>query len=100
MRSKSEPFQEYFDVPVAGGALRVARAGASPAECRSVVLALHGMTGTHMVTRTAAREFSRNPPVVSLLAPTPPGRAPGGNLQVPTAMAGQSAVWVPGSDTR
>jgi lipase len=84
---KSEPFQEYFDVPVAGGALRVARAGASPAECRSVVLALHGMTGTHMVYRTVARELSRDATDVCLLAPDLRGRGRSANLPGPYGMA-------------
>ncbi len=72
---KREPFREYFDVPVAGGALRVARAGAPPEECRAVVLALHGMTGTHMVYRTVARELSGDATDVCLLAPDLRGRS-------------------------
>jgi lipase len=84
---KSEPFQEYFDVPVAGGALHVARAGASPAECRAVVLALHGMTGTHMVYRTVARELSRDAADVCLLAPDLRGRGRSADLPGPYGMA-------------
>ena len=65
----SDPFRDAVDVAVPGGMLRVTRAGSSPAEARSVVLALHGMTGTHMAYRTVARELSRNAPEMCLLAP-------------------------------
>jgi lipase len=91
MRSKSEPFQEYFDVPVAGGALRVARAGAPSTECRSVVLALHGMTGTHMIYRTVARELSGDATRVCLLAPDLRGRGRSADLPAPYGMAAHVA---------
>src|SRR5258707_8805961 len=41
---KSEPFQTYFHVPVAGGTLNVARSGPPPEPGRTVVLVLHGMS--------------------------------------------------------
>jgi lipase len=79
----SDPFHNSFEVVVAGGALRVVRAGAAPAEAWSVVLALHGMTGTHMVYRTVARELSRIAPDVCLLAPDLRGRGAGAQLPAP-----------------
>ena len=38
------------------------------------MLALHGMTGTHMAYRTVARELSRMAPELCLLAPDLRGR--------------------------
>jgi lipase len=78
-----EPFRGFFEVAVAGGALRVARAGAAPTEASGVVLALHGMTGTHMVYRTVARELSRIAPDVCLLAPDMRGRGSSAELPAP-----------------
>jgi lipase len=80
-RRKSEPFQTCFEVPVAGGALTVALAGASPEPGGTVVVLLHGMTGTHMVYRTLARELSGDPSRLCLLAPDLRGR--GGSAQLP-----------------
>src|SRR5262249_33648313 len=84
---QTDPFREYVDVPVAGGTLRVARAGAAPAQARAVVLALHGMTGTHMVYRTAARELAAEAPDICLLAPDMRGRGRSANLPGPYGMA-------------
>jgi lipase len=82
----SEPFRDAFDVAVTGGMLRVARAGSPPAEAQSVVLALHGMTGTHMVYRTVARELSHNAPELCLLAPDLRGRGASAGLPAPYGM--------------
>jgi pimeloyl-ACP methyl ester carboxylesterase len=78
---KSEPFQTYFDVPVAGGALTVARAGPPPEAGQTVVLVLHGMTSCHMAYRAVARELCSNTPSMCLLAPDLRGR--GRNAQLP-----------------
>ncbi len=83
----SEPFQTYFKVPVAGGALTVARAGPPPEPGRTVVLGLHGMTGTHMAYRTLARELSNNPRPMCLLAPDLRGRGRSAHLPQPYGMA-------------
>jgi pimeloyl-ACP methyl ester carboxylesterase len=85
-RQKSEPFQTYVDVPVAGGALSVARAGAPPEAARAVVLALHGMTSCHMAYRTVARELCANAPVC-LLAPDLRGRGRSAHLPEPYGIA-------------
>jgi lipase len=84
---KSEPFQTYFEVPVAGGALTVARAGPPPEAGRTVVLALHGMTGTHMVYRTLARELCSNTQPMCMLAPDLRGRGRSAHLPEPYGMA-------------
>jgi pimeloyl-ACP methyl ester carboxylesterase len=83
---KSDPFEEYFDVPVAGGALTVARAGHAPSAGRTVVLALHGMTSCHMAYRTVARELCSNAPVC-LLVPDLRGRGRSAHLPEPYGMA-------------
>jgi lipase len=78
-----EPFRDSFGVAVTGGVLRVTRAGAAPEEAHSFVLALHGMTGTHMVYRTVARELCRSAPGACLLAPDLRGRGTGAQLPGP-----------------
>jgi lipase len=80
---KSEPFQTYFEVPVAGGALTVGRAGPPPGAGRTVVLGLHGMTGTHMAYRTLARELCSNTRPMCLLAPDMRGRGRSARLPEP-----------------
>jgi lipase len=84
---KSEPFQRYFDVPVAGGAITVARAGAPPEAGRPVVLVIHGMTSSHMVYRTVARELARTAPHICLLAPDLRGRGRSADLPGPYGIA-------------
>ena len=84
---KSEPFQEYMDVPVAGGALTVARAGSPPAAGGTVVLALHGMTSSHMAYRTVARELGLNARPMCLLAPDLRGRGRSAHLPEPYGFA-------------
>jgi lipase len=80
---KSEPFQTYFDVPVAGGAMTVARAGSPPEAGGTVVLILHGMTSCHMAYRTVARELCSNGRPICLLAPDLRGRGASANLPEP-----------------
>jgi lipase len=84
---KSEPFQEYFDVPVAGGALTVARAGPPPGTGQTVVLSLHGMTSCHMVYRTVARELCDDARPVCMLAPDLRGRGRSAQLPGPYGIA-------------
>ena len=88
---KSEPFQTYFDVPVAGGALTVARAGPAPEAGRPVVLGLHGMTGSHMVFRTLARQLCGEAGPICLLAPDLRGRGRSAHLPAPYGMAAHVA---------
>jgi lipase len=84
---KSEPFQSYYEVPVAGGALTVARAGPPPEAGRPVVLVLHGMSGSHMVYRTVARELCNNSETACLLAPDLRGRGLSASLPEPYGIA-------------
>jgi lipase len=83
----SEPFQTYFEVPVAGGMLAVAQAGPPPEAGRPVVLGLHGMSGSHMVYRTVARELGRDAEPLCLLAPDLRGRGQSAELPEPYGMA-------------
>jgi pimeloyl-ACP methyl ester carboxylesterase len=83
----SEPFQTYFDVPVAGGGLTVARAGSPPAPGGTVVLALHGMTSSHMAYRTVARELCTDARPICLLAPDLRGRGRSAHLPAPYGIA-------------
>jgi pimeloyl-ACP methyl ester carboxylesterase len=85
--NQSEPFQTFFAVPVAGGALNVARSGSPPEVGAAVVLALHGMTGSHMVYRTVARELCGNAPALCVLAPDLRGRGASARLPEPYGMA-------------
>jgi pimeloyl-ACP methyl ester carboxylesterase len=84
---KSEPFRTYFDVPVAGGALTVARAGPPPDAGQTVVLCLHGMTSCHMVYRTVARELCNHALPVCMLAPDLRGRGRSAHLPEPYGIA-------------
>jgi lipase len=83
---KSEPFQTYFDVPVAGGSLAVAQAGPPPEPGRPVVLGLHGMSGSHMIYRTVARHMGREERPPTLIAPDLRGRGLSAELPEPYGM--------------
>ena len=84
---KSEPFKRYLDVPVAGGALAVAQAGSPPRDSGPVVLVVHGMTSSHMVFRTVARELCSTGRGVCLLAPDLRGRGRSAQLPGPFGIA-------------
>ena len=88
---KSEPFEIRFDVPVSGGALAVARAGPPPETGGTVVLGLHGMSGTHMVYRTLARALCAGERPLCLLAPDLRGRGRSAHLPGPYGMAAHVA---------
>jgi lipase len=84
---KSDPFQAYFDVPVDGGALTVARAGPPPEASRAVLLLLHGMTSCHMAYRTVVRELCRSARHLCVLAPDLRGRGRSAHLPAPYGIA-------------
>ena len=84
---KREPFQTYFEVPVAGGALTVACAGPPPEAGQTVVLVLHGMTSSHMAYRTVARELCTDARPTCLLAPDLRGRGRSAHLPEPYGIA-------------
>jgi pimeloyl-ACP methyl ester carboxylesterase len=82
----SDPFNARFPVPVAGGALNVARAGPVADAADATVLAVHGITASHMAWRTVARELvgcTR----ACFLAPDLRGRGRSATLPDPYGMA-------------
>jgi pimeloyl-ACP methyl ester carboxylesterase len=83
--SLSDPFLAT-EVPVRGGGLSVWRAGAPPQEAEAVVLAVHGITSSHMVWRTVARELA-DVTGVCLLAPDLRGRGHSAALPGPYGVA-------------
>jgi lipase len=82
----SDPFGERYEIPVSGGSLHAARAGARPDEAESVVLALHGVTASLMTWRTVARAFAERDDVC-LLAPDLRGRGRSAKLPGPYGIA-------------
>jgi pimeloyl-ACP methyl ester carboxylesterase len=83
----SDPFDTRFEVPVAGGALNVARAGPLAHEADVVVLAVHGVTASHMAWRTVARELLADRSRACFLAPDLRGRGRSATLPDPYGMA-------------
>jgi lipase len=55
--SRLDPFRASYAVPVAGGRLHVAHAGPAPHNAEAVVLAVHGITASHVAWRAAVREL-------------------------------------------
>jgi lipase len=86
----SDPFHSLGDVRVRGGDLRVGRAGPPPGEADAVVLAVHGITSSHMAWRTIARELAGHTGVC-LLAPDLRGRGRSAALPGPYGMAAHVA---------
>jgi lipase len=78
----SDPFHALFEVPVAGGALKVARSGPLPSASEPVVLAVHGVSASHMAWRTVARELAARTRAC-LLAPDLRGRGSSATLPSP-----------------
>lgn len=85
-----DPFAVRHDVAVAGGALAVARSGPPVAEAAGVVLAVHGVTASHLAWRTVARELAAAEPM-ALLAPDLRGRGHSAGLPGPFGMAAHVA---------
>jgi lipase len=85
-----DPFDVRYDVAVAGGLLRVARAGPAPGEADAVVLAIHGVTSSLEVWRSVARELSAGTPL-ALLAPDLRGRGRSSTLPGPYGIAAHLA---------
>jgi pimeloyl-ACP methyl ester carboxylesterase len=82
----SDPFDARYEVPVAGGDLNVARAGPSPDTAEAVVLAVHGVTASHMAWRTVARELA-GLTRACVLAPDLRGRGRSATLPAPYGIA-------------
>src|ERR1700745_1480132 len=83
---RDDPLACRLEVPVAGGMLRVARAGAPDAEL--TVLAVHGVTGSLMAWRSVARELDER---ICLLAPDLRGRGQSRKLLGPYGLAAHVA---------
>ncbi|HEY6763035.1 MAG TPA: alpha/beta hydrolase [Baekduia sp.] len=82
----TNPFAELYEVPVAGGRMLVARAGPPPGEAAAVVLAVHGISASHMAWRAVARRLVDDERDVCVLAPDLRGRAGSGGLPGPYGM--------------
>ncbi|MCW3015360.1 MAG: alpha/beta hydrolase [Solirubrobacterales bacterium] len=82
----SDPFDGRFDVPVSGGALNVAYAGPAPTDAEAVVLAVHGVTASHMTWRTVARQLAGRTGAC-LIAPDLRGRGRSATLPGPYGLA-------------
>jgi pimeloyl-ACP methyl ester carboxylesterase len=70
---------EFFDAPVRGGALRVARWGSGP----STILGIHGITASSLALAPVARQLG---PDTTLLAPDLRGRGGSADLPGPYGM--------------
>jgi pimeloyl-ACP methyl ester carboxylesterase len=79
--SRQDPFRAGYAVPVAGGWLHVGRAGPAPAHADAVVVAVHGITASHVAWRAAVRELLERADVC-VLAPDLRGR--GRSAHLPT----------------
>jgi lipase len=82
----ADPFDARFELAVAGGALHVARSGPPANMAEAVVLAAHGITGSHMTWRTVARELAGRCDAC-LLAPDLRGRGRSASLPGPFGFA-------------
>jgi lipase len=81
----AQPFSSSLSVPVSGGSLHVGVAGASPGTAGvPVVLAVHGITGSHRTWAPVARHLGDT---VTLLAPDLRGRGQSAGLGGPYGMA-------------
>lgn len=77
-----DPFHTLGGVSVRGGTLRVARAGPPAPEADAVVLAVHGLTGSHVAFRPIARELTTRT-AMCVLAPDLRGRGQSNTLSGP-----------------
>jgi lipase len=77
-----DPFVSLFQLPVTGGELSVARAGPPAPRADDVVVALHGITASHVAWRTVARALSAEPGIC-FLAPDLRGRGRSAGLPGP-----------------
>jgi lipase len=81
-----DPFVTQFTVPVAGGVLNVARAGASVEGAERIAVAVHGITASHVAWRAVARELVEDTGLC-VLAPDLRGRGRSARLPAPYGMA-------------
>jgi pimeloyl-ACP methyl ester carboxylesterase len=86
VKCPSDPFDARVEIPVAGGVLNVARAGALPWTADAVVVAVHGVTGSHLTWLSVARKLTGRTRAC-LLAPDLRGRGRSAALPGPYGMA-------------
>jgi pimeloyl-ACP methyl ester carboxylesterase len=86
----NDPFSVRFEVPVAGGSLKVARVGPPAQEAERVIVAVHGITASHLAWRAVARELGAETGVC-VLAPDLRGRGGSAALPGPYGMAAHVA---------
>jgi pimeloyl-ACP methyl ester carboxylesterase len=89
-RAADDPFVTRFELPVAGGQLNVARAGPPRRRAEGVVVALHGITASHMAWRAAARALVAENGIC-VLAPDLRGRGRSAGLPGPYGFAAHLA---------
>jgi pimeloyl-ACP methyl ester carboxylesterase len=92
---KTDPFAPGHAVAVAGGALKVARSGPPADAAAAVVLAVHGVTASHLAWRAVARALGGSEAAgaepLSVLAPDLRGRGDSAGLPGPFGMAAHVA---------
>jgi pimeloyl-ACP methyl ester carboxylesterase len=89
-RVSDDPFVTRLTVPVAGGRLTVARAGPDVRRAESVVVAVHGITASHMAWQAVARALLADAGVC-VLAPDLRGRGRSAGLPGPHGVAAHVA---------
>ncbi|MCW3013359.1 MAG: alpha/beta hydrolase [Solirubrobacterales bacterium] len=77
-----DAFDDVCEIPVAGGALTVAAAGPAVTAAEGVVVALHGITASHLAWASVARELTATT-AACLLAPDLRGRGRSSQLPGP-----------------
>jgi lipase len=89
-RTPSDPFQARLEVPVAGGVLNVGHAGALPRAAEAVVLAVHGVTSSHLTWCSVSRALAERTRAC-VLAPDLRGRGASATLPGPYGIAAHLA---------
>jgi lipase len=90
MTAQHDPFHTRFQVPVVGGRLTVAVAGAPACSADRVILLVHGITASHMAWRPVARRLSAAGGTC-VLAPDLRGRGASARLPGPYGSASHVA---------
>jgi lipase len=86
----NDPFDDACQIPVEGGTLTVGMAGPRVEEADGVVLAVHGITASHLAWASVARELSATTGAC-LLVPDLRGRGASAGLPGPYGMAAHVA---------
>jgi pimeloyl-ACP methyl ester carboxylesterase len=82
----SDPFDDACEIPVGGGTLMVARAGRPVEEADGVVLAVHGISASHLAWASVARELAATTGAC-VLVPDLRGRGRSAGIRGPYGMA-------------